>query len=255
MLKERERSFLRGLPRNRAETTSRVNAGDCHVIFGILPNVRITRNHRGAHSSECVRSCTTRLKGSLTKMPRKNGDHSAEALSKNSHQLGCLFQDKEPPGSSSILRKATQVLKSIRKVKFAENTRRHIKIREKGSTLVVIQPTKPHERCPYAPKVEDWSRERDRNARAMRPRRCVETGQKDPKTEEEDNAAFFSPTETWCIPVPSFTYPEGENLWKILEHQCTCGARKTSHSAELETVHVFKNPVTVITAKGEVQTK
>ena len=129
------------------------------MIFGILPNVRITRNHRGAHSSECVRSCTTRLEGSLTKMPRKNGDHSAEALSKNSHQLGCLFQDTEPPGSSSILRKATQVLKSTRKVKFAENTRRHIKIREKGSTLGVIQPTKPHERCPYAPKVEDWSRE------------------------------------------------------------------------------------------------
>ena len=31
-------------------------------------------------------------------------------------------------------------------------------------------------------------------------------------------------------------------------------SKKDSHSAELETVQVFKNPVTVITAKGEVQT-
>ena len=48
--------------------------------------------------------------------PKKDGDKSAVAMLKDAGQLGCVFQDMEPPESSSILRKSTKVLGSLRRV-------------------------------------------------------------------------------------------------------------------------------------------
>ena len=100
------------------------------------------------------------VEGQPDKTPRKNGDNSAVVLLKNSRLLGCVFQDTEPPKSSSILQKGTQILKPTRKVKFSPNALRHIKIREKkGRSLGVIQRIIPHERSPYTPKFEDMLQE------------------------------------------------------------------------------------------------
>ena len=91
---------------------------------------------------------------------KKNGDRSAVAmLKKNEHhhrtgqpvknvyssnprQLGCVFQEMEPPKSSSILRKSSDIRKPIRCVKLTK--------------AVVHQ---PHQRNPNAPKFEDRSQE------------------------------------------------------------------------------------------------
>ena len=72
------------------------------------------------------------------KRSKKNGNKSAVAmLKKNEHhhgtgrpvenahpsntrQLGCVFQDMEPPKSSSILRKRSDIRKPIRWVKFTK---------------------------------------------------------------------------------------------------------------------------------------
>ena len=40
-----------------------------------------------------------------SKKSKTNGDKIAVAILKNTRQLGCVFQDMEPPRSSSILRK------------------------------------------------------------------------------------------------------------------------------------------------------
>ena len=48
------------------------------------------------------------------KRSQKNGDKSAVAMLKKARQLGCVFQDMEPPKSSSILRKSSDILKPIR---------------------------------------------------------------------------------------------------------------------------------------------
>ena len=42
-----------------------------------------------------------RLMNSLAKRSKKNCDKSAMAMLKNTRQLGCVFQDTEPPKSSS----------------------------------------------------------------------------------------------------------------------------------------------------------
>ena len=43
-----------------------------------------------------------------SKKSKMNGDRIAVAFLKNTRQLGCVFQDMEPPKSSSILRKSSQ---------------------------------------------------------------------------------------------------------------------------------------------------
>ena len=43
-----------------------------------------------------------RLKNSLAKGLTKNGDKSAVSMLKSTRQLGCVFQDMEPPKSTAI---------------------------------------------------------------------------------------------------------------------------------------------------------
>ena len=45
-----------------------------------------------------------------------------------------------------------------------------------------------------------------------------------------------------------------ENSWLTLEHQCTCWAEKDLRSGKLDTLRKSRNPTTVVTANGEVQT-
>ena len=100
------------------------------------------------------------FEGQSRNKPRKSGDNSAAAILKNSRQLGCVYQDTEPPKTSSILRKGTKVLGPTRSVQFSKNTARHMKVRaSRGPPLGVIQHTSPHEHSAYAPKFEDRSQE------------------------------------------------------------------------------------------------
>ena len=78
---------------------------------------------------------------------------------KNTRQLDCVFQDMEPPKSSSILRKSSNILKPIRHVRFTRAVVRHADIRDKNPSLGMICPGDPHQRNPNAPKFEDRSQE------------------------------------------------------------------------------------------------
>ena len=90
------------------------------------------------------------------KRSKKNGDKSSVAVLKTSRQLGCVFQEMEPPKSSSIL-KSSNIRKPIRCVKFTKAVARHANIREKKPSLGMICPGDPHQRNPNAPKFEDRS--------------------------------------------------------------------------------------------------
>ena len=87
---------------------------------------------------------------------KKNGEKSAVAMLKITRQLGCVFQDMEPPKSSSILRKSSNTRKPIRCVRFTKAVVRHANIRDQNPSLGYIR---PHQRSPNAPKFEDRSLE------------------------------------------------------------------------------------------------
>ena len=79
--------------------------------------------------------------------------------SSNTRQLGCVFQDMEPPKSSSILRKSSDIRKPIRCVKFTKAVARQANIRDQNPSLGMSCPGFPHQRNPNAPKFEDRSQE------------------------------------------------------------------------------------------------
>ena len=58
--------------------------------------------------------------------------------SSNTRQLGCVFQDMEPPKLSSILRKSSDMQKPIQRVRFSKAIARHAKIRDQNPSLGMI---------------------------------------------------------------------------------------------------------------------
>ena len=94
-----------------------------------------------------------------SKKSKKNVDKSAVAILKNTRQLGCVFQDMEPPKSSSILRKSSNILKPIRCVRFTKAVSRHANIRDQNPSLGMICSGDPHQRNTNAPQFEDRSQE------------------------------------------------------------------------------------------------
>ena len=66
--------------------------------------------------------------------------------SSNAPQLGCVFE-------------STNMQRPIQCVNFTKAIARHIKIRDKNTSLGYICPGEPHQRSPNAPNFEDWSQE------------------------------------------------------------------------------------------------
>ena len=86
---------------------------------------------------------------------KKNGDKSAVAMLKMTRQLGCM----EPPKSSSILRKSSNIRKPIRCVRFIKAVVGHANLRDQNPSLGMICPGDPHQRNPNALNFEDQSQE------------------------------------------------------------------------------------------------
>ena len=78
---------------------------------------------------------------------------------KITRQLGCVFQDMEPPKSTTILQKSSNILNPIRCVRFIEAVLRHANTRDQNPSLGLSCPGDPHQRNPNAPKFEDRSQE------------------------------------------------------------------------------------------------
>ena len=132
---------------------------------------------------------------------KEQGDLFWMLFSSNTQQLGCVFQDMEPPKSSSILRKSSDIRKPIRCVKFAKAVVRHADNRDQNPSLGMICPGDRHHRDPNAPKCEDRSQEetewQERCAReaAWRLAKFIQ------KLNDKNKTAFFSTSENWCLPA------------------------------------------------------
>ena len=71
----------------------------------------------------------------------------------------------EPPKSSSILRKSSDIRKPIRCVKFTKAVVRHADIRDQNPSLGMICQGVPHQRNHNAPKFEEETEWQERGAR------------------------------------------------------------------------------------------
>ena len=116
----------------------------------------------------------------------------------------------------------------------------------------MICPGDPHQRKPNAPIFEDRSQEdtewQDQCAReaAWRLAKSIL------KLKEKNKAAFFSPSETWCLPAPSNLKPEEREF--VVDSGASHISKKDLNSAEMDTMTKSCSPKMVIAANGEVQT-
>ena len=133
-----------------------------------------------------------------------------ECGSSNTRQLGCVFQDMEPPKLSSILRKNSDMQKPIQRVKFTNPFARHAKIRDQNPSSGYICPGEPHERNPNAPKFEDRSQEetewQEQGAREAAWKLAISVL----KLKEHERTTFFSPSENRCLPAATLKLEERE---------------------------------------------
>ena len=114
----------------------------------------------------------------------------------------------ELPKSSSILRKSSDIRKPIRCVKFTKAIVRHADIRDPNPSLGMICPGEPHQRNPNALKFEDRSQEEIEWQERCAHEAAWRLAKSILKLKEKNKAAFFSPSENRCLPVPSNLEPE-----------------------------------------------
>ena len=171
-----------------------------------------------------------------SKRSEKNGDKSAVAMLKSARQLGCVFQDMEPPKSSSILRKSSDIRKPIRCVKFTKAVVRHADIRDQNPSLGMICPADPHQRNPNAPKFEDRSQEETEWQERCAREAAWRLAKSILKLKEKNKAAFLSPSENWCLPAPSNLKPE--ELEFVVDSRASMHmiSNKDLNSAEMDTL-------------------
>ena len=173
--------------------------------------------------------------------------------SSNARELGCVCQDMEPPMSSSILRKSSNIRKPIRCVKFTKAVARHADIRDQNPSLGYICPGEPHERSPNAPKFEDRSQEETEWQEQGAREAAWKLAKRVLKLKEHQRATFFSPSENRCLPASTlkpeereFVVDSGASMHMI--------SKKDLSDAEMDTLTKSCSPTIVITANGEVQT-
>ena len=185
----------------------------------------------------------------FSKRSKKNGDKSAVAMLKVTRQMGCVSQDMEPPKSSSILRKSSNILKPIRCVKFTKAIARHADSRDQNPSLGMMCPGDPHQRNPNAPKFENRSQEETEWQERCAREAAWKLANNILKSKEKNQTAFFSPSENWCLPAPSFIKPEEREF--VVDSGATMHiiSKKDLNSAEMDTLTTSKSPTTVITAK------
>ena len=186
-----------------------------------------------------------------TRHELKHGPVGCRSL--NTRQLGCVFQDMEPPKLTSILRKSSDMQKPIQRVKFTKAIARHTKIRDQNPSLGYISPGEPHQRSPNAPKFDDRSQEETEWQEQGAREAAWKLAKSVLKVQEKNKATFFSPSENRCLP-PSTLKPDERELVVDPGASMHMISKKDLNDAEMDTLTKSCSPTIVITANGEVQT-
>ena len=183
---------------------------------------------------------------------KKLGQKSSQRQLSDARKLGCVFQDMTPP--KSILRKSTDMPKTIQRVKFKKAIARHTKIRDQNPSLGYICPGEPHERSSNAPKFEDRSQEETEWQELGAREAAWKLAKNVFKFKEHERAAFFSSLENRCL-LASTLRPEEREFVVDSGASMHMISKKVLSKAEMDTLTKSCSPTIVVTANGEVQTQ
>ena len=181
---------------------------------------------------------------------------SAVAVVISVRQLIWVSQDTGPPDSFTTYRKGKRVLEPIRRVTNHKGWLHCVKQtseKEKVPSLGQIQVTFPHERSPFALKIDDRSL-----GGTARQERCArgdawELAKKFLKLKKRHSYILFT---FWGVDFACRIHnkPRGKRVcgrfWSKHAH-----GQQDLNKAEFETMRISKNPIMVETANVEVQTE
>ena len=148
-----------------------------------------------------------------------------------------------------------KVLEPIRRIRFTESTLRQAIVREKkGPSLGKMSVKVPHQRRPYAMKVEDRSHEETERQQRCARSKAWNLAKNISKLKENDKSAFNFPAEEWLLLAASTKEPEEREFVVDSGMSMRMVSKRDRNSAELETMRTSRSPTTVMTTDGEVQT-
>ena len=185
------------------------------------PECLFYKSENGCRFGEKFSYAHRQVEEQLSKRSKKNRDKSAVATLRSTRQLGCVFQDMEPPKSSSILRKSSKILKPIRCVRFTKAVVRHANIRDQNSSLGMICPGDPHQLNSKAPIFEDRSQEETEGQERCAREAAWRLAKSILKLKEKNKAAFFSTSKIGACLRRQILNLRNENLLSTPERRCT----------------------------------
>ena len=174
-----------------------------------LPECLFYKSENGCRFGEKCSYAHRQVEEQPSKRSKKNNDNCAvamvkrneqhqrtgrlvlDAYSSSTRQLGCVFQDMEPPKSSSILLKSSNMRKPIRRVKFTKAIARRAYIRDQNPSLGLICPGDPHQRHSNVPNLRIGLRKKQ-SGKIKVPAKQRGGRQKVLKLKEHERATFFS---------------------------------------------------------------
>ena len=174
----------------RARITSNEFA-PIHSVKNSIPECLFYKSENGCRFGEKCSYEHRQVDEQPRKRSKKNGDKSAVAMLKITRHVGCVFQELEPPKSSSILQKCSNILKPIRCVRFTKAVVRHANIRGQNPSLGMICPGDPRQCNPNAPKFEDRSQEEKEWQERCAREAAWKLAKNILKLKEKDKTAFF----------------------------------------------------------------
>ena len=134
-----------------AKITSNELAPIHSVKNGILQNACSTSRRMDADLGKSALMRIARLKKQPSKRSKKNT--KVQWLCWKLHDNWVVSKDMEPPTSSPILHKSSNILKPIRCVRFTKAVLRHAKIRIKNPSLGYIYLGERHQRSPQCSQI------------------------------------------------------------------------------------------------------
>ena len=191
-----------------------------------------------------------------SKKVEKLGTPGAVAILKESKVQGCVSHNSDP--QKSILWKAGELRANAsagHTIKFSGRTWSQILSRErKGPSQGVIQKCGPHERNLCAPEFEDRTLEETSRQEDCARKAAWNLARRLYKHKNKDKTTFYSSVEPQAAPVLISQNPEDRMFVVDSRASMHMLSKKDLSSDEIDTLRRSRNPTTVVTANGEVQT-
>ena len=126
---------------------------------------------------------------------------------------------------------------------------------EKVSSECLGKESVPHQRSSYAMKFEERSHEETERQQRCARSKAWNLAKNIHKLEENDKAAFYSPSVELVLPVASTKDLEEREFVVDSKAGMHMVSKRDLNSAELESTRILTRPTTVMTANSEVQTR